>query len=152
MEVDPLRVLQMGNPFGTCLALGGFNSHSAVANAVDLNKRVLFGHDGDGRIVARALVAVDSTWRLVRFRTYTAVDDRGVRAAVVEAVRRYLIWFAERCRIPTSDDGIVPTLAARIWYDDGCVAWAPVPDDGGVSSLDARRAREMRYTGRIGSS
>jgi hypothetical protein len=152
METDPLRVLQMGNPFGTCLALGGFNSHSAVANAVDLNKRVLFGYDGGRRIVARTLIAIDSAWRLVHFHTYTAVDDRAVREQVLEAVRSYLLWLAEHCCIPVANDGQVPTLVAHAWYDDGCVAWGAAPEADPSRSLAAGQRHDLRYTDRIETS
>ena len=56
LETDLLRILQMGNYMGTCLSLGGGNAFSTVANACDLNKRVLYAANGAGTEV---LVAHD---------------------------------------------------------------------------------------------
>ena len=41
LERDPLHVLQMGNYFDTCLSFDDFNAFSTVANASELNKRVV---------------------------------------------------------------------------------------------------------------
>ncbi len=38
LEGDPLRILQMGNYFDTCLSIDRDTAFSTVANAVDANK------------------------------------------------------------------------------------------------------------------
>jgi len=38
---DPLEVFAMGTHFGTCLSPGSMSFFSVVANAADINKRVL---------------------------------------------------------------------------------------------------------------
>src|SRR6185436_3067257 len=43
LEEDPLEVMRMGIPFGTCLSLeDGSNAASTVLNAIEANKRVLY--------------------------------------------------------------------------------------------------------------
>lgn len=123
LETDPLRVLQMGNYFGTCLSADDFNAYSTVANAVEQNKRVLYATDAAGRVVGRKLVGLDAQGKLVGFHTYTGLGDETANAALREAVRRYLCAFARRCGLERSDSGTVPTLFAEDWYDDGATPW-----------------------------
>ncbi len=83
LETDPLRVLQMGNLFGTCLSVGDANDFATVANAVELNKRVLYMRNGAGAIVGRKLIGFALTRRaqqpalLLGFRSYGAGDEFG---------------------------------------------------------------------------
>ena len=73
LETNPLRVLQMGNLFSTCLSAGGINSFATVANAVEANKRVLYIRDRSGAIVGRRLIALGgSKPTLIGFRCYGA--------------------------------------------------------------------------------
>jgi hypothetical protein len=123
LETDPLAVLQMGNYFDTCLSFGGCNSYSTVANASDANKRVLYGRDGKGRIVARQLLALTIEYGLVGFHLYSTVDDPNIRLAIVKRVRAFVERFAVRCGLTLATEGTVPTLLATTWYDDGTVAW-----------------------------
>ncbi|MBL9127912.1 MAG: hypothetical protein JNL97_09715, partial [Verrucomicrobiales bacterium] len=74
-EDDPLRVLQMGNWFDTCLQRSGANNFSVIANAVEANKRVLYLRNVHGTVVGRKLVALvpeDDRGILIGFRTYGA--------------------------------------------------------------------------------
>src|SRR5690606_15637234 len=74
VEDDPLEVLRMGVPFDTCLSLrDGFNASSAVVNAVDVNKRVVYLRGEDGAILARQLLAVSEDLHLLRYRLYSAL-------------------------------------------------------------------------------
>src|SRR5206468_12716541 len=75
LERDPLRVLQMGNLFDTCLSFGGVNTFSTIANACELNKRVVYARDGLGRIAGRKLIGVTGEGTLFGFRTYTGLHD-----------------------------------------------------------------------------
>ncbi len=69
-ELDPLKVFQMGNLFGTCLSTEGINSHAVVANAVEVNKRVLFLRDSRGRVLGRKLIVLSRQGLLIGFRSY----------------------------------------------------------------------------------
>ncbi|MBN1674037.1 MAG: hypothetical protein JXR37_23505 [Kiritimatiellae bacterium] len=70
IETDPLKILQMGNLFDTCLSVDQYNAFSTVANAVEINKRVLYLKDGDGRTIGRKLVALSAQGVLFGFRSY----------------------------------------------------------------------------------
>jgi hypothetical protein len=69
LERDPLRILQMGNLFDTCLSFGGCNSFSTVANAAELNKRVIYATDNTGRVLGRKLIGLNAQHEIVGFRT-----------------------------------------------------------------------------------
>ena len=58
-ESDPIKILQMGNLFKTCLGLQGCNNFSTVANAVEVNKRVLYVRNGREQIIGRKLIFVN---------------------------------------------------------------------------------------------
>jgi len=72
LETDPLHVLQMGNYFGTCLALDGVNAFSTVANACEADKRVAYVRDARGAVIGRKLLLLTPLGRLVGFRSYGA--------------------------------------------------------------------------------
>jgi hypothetical protein len=57
-ETNPLRVLQMGNLFDTCLSTGESNAFSTIANAIEVNKRVLYIRNGRGNIIGRKLIGL----------------------------------------------------------------------------------------------
>lgn len=122
-ESDPLAILQMGNYFETCLSVRGCNAFAAVANACDLNKRVVYGRDGAGRVVARKLVCLDEEGRLVGFRTYVGLHDDTANTALETAMRDYVARFVAACGLQLVDDGSIPRLVSECWYDDGAVAW-----------------------------
>jgi hypothetical protein len=122
LERDPLGVLQMGNYFDTCLSFGQFNSFSTVANACELNKRVVYAYDGAGRVVGRKLIGINGEGKLVGFRTYSTLgEDEG--KALRAIFTRYCTEFAVRCGLELADEGSVPRLFAERWYDDGTVKW-----------------------------
>ncbi|MDQ2686720.1 MAG: hypothetical protein M3Y28_02520 [Armatimonadota bacterium] len=123
LERDPLHILQMGNYFDTCLSFGGFNAFSTVANACELNKRVVYARDGFGRIVGRKLIGINTEGELVGFHTYAALTDETGSRAVRAIMRRYVARFAADCGLTLSETGTVPTLLAEAWYDDGLAAW-----------------------------
>jgi hypothetical protein len=133
LERNPLRILQMGNYMQTCLSVGGGNAFSAVANACELNKRVVYATDGAGHVVARKLVAINAEGRLVGFHTYTTLGE--AESSQLRAIfPRYLRDFAAHCGLGMADDGVVPTLFAEAWYDDGCVAWDADQPQAGQST------------------
>ena len=123
LETDPLRILQMGNYFDTCLSFGEFNSFSTIANACELNKRVIYATDGRGGIVGRQLIGINQEGALVGFRTYTNLPTESESATLRSIFRRYATDLAAQCRLTLADQGTVPLLFATEWYDDGVVAW-----------------------------
>jgi hypothetical protein len=123
LECDPLCVLQMGNVMDTCLSFGGINSFSTVANACELNKRVIYATDGAGRVVGRKLIGINAEGKLVGFYTYSSLADEPARAALRAIFVRYAAAFAARCGLELADQGVVATLFAEAWYDDGVVPW-----------------------------
>jgi len=123
LETDPLHVLQMGNYFDTCLSFGQCNSYSTVANASELNKRVLYVTDTGGRVVGRKLLVINEGGELVGFRTYTSLGDAEQNRAVRAAVRRYCRRLARELGLPLGESGPFASLLTPHWYDDGCVSW-----------------------------
>ncbi|MBW3636841.1 MAG: hypothetical protein KY445_10350 [Armatimonadetes bacterium] len=126
LEACPLRILQMGNYFDTCLSRGGCNAFSSVANAVELNKRVVFARDAKGRVVGRQLLALSSEGRLLGFHVYASLE--GEKAAALRAAfGSYARDFAARCELELGDKGEVERLFVSDWYDDGTIAWSDLP-------------------------
>lgn len=122
-ERDPLQALRMGLPFDSCLAIdAGCNRHSAIINALDANKWVVYLRDPRGRILARQLVAISSDWRLVGYRVYTSI---GTGEGLIDAFADYARALAARCGIEPADHGQPETLNGRDWYDDGTLPWRP---------------------------
>ena len=119
LEDDPLAVLQMGAPFATCLAPGDFNYFSAVSNAADLNKRVLYARDPQGRVLGRCLLAISPRGEIV------VADYQNDRIQVFSTRGKFIRIFAK----PAGDDIRVidhPILVAERFYHplygdrDGC--------------------------------
>ena len=122
LENEPLGILQMGNRFDTCLSRGGCNAFAGVANAIELNKRVVYARDRKGHIVARQLWAVSSEFALVGFDVYSTYSDKecaGLEAHFAAHARE----FARSCGLELADAGEVEKLVAPQWYDDGVQAW-----------------------------
>lgn len=134
-EQDPLRILQMGNFFDTCLARSGGNNFSTVANAVEVNKRVLYVTNSGGAVIGRKLIAlVPAKDRavLVGFRSYGASTEGGpmdageYRGAWIKIVLDLLCARMAReagAAFPVSDDEASElSVKGRLfacWYNDG---------------------------------
>lgn len=114
LEDDPLVIMRMGTPFRTCLSPGGMNFFSAVVNALDVNKRVVFARQ-EGRIVGRCLLALTGEGRVLRFHGY-AHEDRARHDRTFTDIARRL---GEAIGGGTADDGAVAPLLWNDWYDDG---------------------------------
>ena len=65
LENIPLKVLQMGNLFGRCLSVDDSNAFSAIANAVEINKQVLYIRDSRGVVIGRKLIGLSPNGRLL---------------------------------------------------------------------------------------
>ncbi|MBB6052286.1 hypothetical protein [Armatimonas rosea] len=122
-ETDPLSVLQMGNYFETCLSFGSNNAFSTIANACDANKRVVYVRDDKGRVVARQLVALNDSGKLIGFRLYSTLAPEAYRALVPLALD-FVERFAAHCGLELGEGGEVASLLAPLWYDDGAITWA----------------------------
>jgi hypothetical protein len=122
LEEDPLEVLRMGIPFGTCLALDGVNAASTVMNAVDANKRVLYVRNAAGRVVARKLLAISNAFELVGYNLYLSLGGKtqlAIRSAVLDACTA----LAADVGVPLASRGEPTQIHEGFWYDDGTVAF-----------------------------
>lgn len=124
LEDDPQEELKMGSYFDTCLGLGGCNQHGAVANTLDINKRVAYLRDMSGKVLARQLLAISEQEELVPFCVYES--QGGDRWKECERVfREFDEHLASLLGLPLMAKGgeyEIKPLVARDWYDDG--AWA----------------------------
>lgn len=129
VECDRLRKLQMGTIFGTCLGAEGYNSHAAIANAIETNKHVLYVRDHRGTIVGRKLVVLDESTRFLwGFESYGAAMEAGdrrsqpwIKIALDILCRRLADATGARLRRSTSaffgKDGPGPmALFAKVYY------------------------------------
>jgi len=114
LEDDPLNVFAMGAHFGTCLRPGAMNFYSVVANAADINKRVLYARRTDGGVVGRCLLALSDIGELLAFEPYCHDSDIGFE----NLVRDFAMTLAGRMNTKLAAQGSVPTLVAPRWYDD----------------------------------
>ncbi|MBL8924236.1 MAG: hypothetical protein JNJ54_35635 [Myxococcaceae bacterium] len=121
IEHDPLEALRMGIPFGTCLSLtDGSNAGAAVLNAMEANKRVLYLRDQRGAIVGRKLIVISRDWKLLGYRTYSALE-REVQPAIEQAFEAFCQSIATDAKVPLGDGGAPENLHEGFWYDDGLV-------------------------------
>ncbi|MBT6774120.1 hypothetical protein HOA91_02005 [Candidatus Woesearchaeota archaeon] len=114
-EFDPLEIFQMGNYVqGSCLAINGVNPWSAVTNALDVNKRVLWAKDSQGNILARLLIAVDESNKLVRFPIYYSTHLN-----LNTFFDNYIKELAEKCGFEINGSGYdVKEILDVGWYRD----------------------------------
>lgn len=124
LEQDPLEVLRMGIPFGTCLSLeDGCNAASTVLNAFDANKRVLYVRGDSGKVVARKLLALGDDLQMLGYNLYLSVrggDEAAIRAAVDGMCRE----LARDAGTELAATGTPPQIHEGFWYDDGTVPFA----------------------------
>ena len=59
--------LLMGFHFQTCLTPGNVNFYSTLSNAVDINKKALYGKTATGQIIGRCLFALNDHGEVVTF-------------------------------------------------------------------------------------
>jgi hypothetical protein len=116
-EKDPLQIMRMGAPFDTCLAPGSFNFFSAVSNAADINKRVLYARDENGVIHGRCLLALTDDGELITFNVYAHTEWKAIRDAVAAYVRD----LADATGAVLAANGQIRELISSNWYDDGAI-------------------------------
>ncbi len=114
-EDDPLEIFQMGAPFGTCLTPGDFNFFSTLANAADINKRVLYARDDAGRIEGRCLFALSDGGGLLVFHAYCTNNS----LPFGQYVATLAVDLARRMNTVVVKSGHVSCLVSDDWYDDG---------------------------------
>lgn len=127
LECDPIKILEMGNYFDTCLSFGGFNSFATITNACDLNKRVLYAFDNRGNVIGRKLIAINMEGELVGFNTYTSVETKEGRIELRKLITKHIKEFAKKCGLKLSNQGEVAALSSKHWYDDGITKWSSKP-------------------------
>ncbi len=115
LEDDPLEIFRMGAHFKTCLSPGGLNYFSAFANAADVNKRVLYARDDDGRVLGRCLLALTAEGELLSFESYCHYGSLGFERISGD----FADQLARRMNTRRVARGRVPALVASNWYDDG---------------------------------
>jgi hypothetical protein len=116
-EDDPLEIFAMGAHFKTCLSPGQFNYFSVFANAADINKRVLYARDDEGRVLGRCLMALTASGAILVFHPYAHATS----LAFADRVREYAEALAAAMGTHVVSRGEVPRLVAPEWYDDGPV-------------------------------
>lgn len=117
LEDDPLEVLRMGAYFETCLAPRAFNFFSAVTNAADINKRVLYARNSLGQVRGRCLLALTDAGDIVTFHPYC----HDTREAFSTKVMQFVSELADSMRVVVVPAGGIRNLVALAWYDDGPV-------------------------------
>ncbi|MCC6808171.1 MAG: hypothetical protein IT381_12165 [Deltaproteobacteria bacterium] len=154
VEQDPLRVLQMGNLFATCLSVGNTNAFSTIANAAEINKRVLMLRDEERNVVGRKLIALSDAGVVYGFRSYGSPlhhkASGGPWAKIAFDLLSVAIAHAAGARFPTrgedekatNEDKALVLFAS--WYNDGTERfdfWATECADA-AGQVDRAKVRE----------
>lgn len=114
LEPDPLEILWMGEHFGTCLSFGGINFFSAVVNAADVNKRVLYARGPGGQVIGRALLALTDEGRILTYEPYCHRRDLDFGARV----SAFATALAADMGTTVAPRGAPRPLLFSRWYDD----------------------------------
>lgn len=115
VETDPFRYLFMGEyGFASCLSLRGPYVWSAVSNAIDVDKVVLWAKDEGDNIVGRRLIAL-TPQGIISYRTYANQYGLGLDSLF----ERFLSEYASHCGTTVTHDACVGPLLSDEWYDDG---------------------------------
>lgn len=122
------EILKMGTYVNSCLSLGSFNQYSAIANALDANKRVLYMRDANGQFLARQLLAITKDRKLACFEVYQSggCSDRQLILDFFSAVD---VAFAEELGvvIQVEQEYEIEKVVCKEWYDDGI--WNPLESE-----------------------
>ena len=112
---DVMDFLLMGFHFDTCLSPGDCNFFSTVTNAVDINKRVVYGKTESGNIIGRCLFALNDDGHILTYHRYAHDSDD----KFAESVDHFATELASAMNSRLTDRGTVASLVAKEWYDDG---------------------------------
>lgn len=119
-EDDPREVLQMGTRVGSCLGLGGCNSHAASALLLDANKRVIVARESEtGEFVARQIVAITTKLQLACFPVY----PYHITARIERLFLRYDLELGRKLELPIcpEEEPDVELLVAKDTYLDDTI-------------------------------
>lgn len=117
VETDPFQYLFMGEyGFASCLSMHGSYFWSAVSNAIDVDKAVIWAKEPGGNIVGRRLIAL-TPGGIVSYRTYS--NYRGL--ALDGFFRDFIREYAAHCNTVCARKGKVGPLLSDNWYDDCAV-------------------------------
>jgi hypothetical protein len=117
VESDPFEILFMGEyGFASCLSLRGSNAWSAVSNAIDIDKTIVWAREPGGNVVGRRLLALMPEG-VVMFRTYT--NRHGL--ALDRAFDEFVVAYAAHCGTAVAHGGHPGPLLSDRWYDDGAL-------------------------------
>lgn len=109
------EVFHMGDHFQTCLSRGGVNFFSVVANAADINKRVLYFFDTEGNVLGRCLLAISDQGQLLRFYLYSHLPSEAINTCL----QAFMSELVQQMGAQLGLTGTVAKLLAANWYDDG---------------------------------
>lgn len=112
---DIFEVFRMGDHFQTCLSRGGVNFFSVVANAADINKRILYFFDEQQQVIGRCLLAISDQGELVRFYLYSHLPHKALEPCLQLSVSELV----QRMNIQLGAGGTISKLVSTAWYDDG---------------------------------
>jgi len=78
LETDPRRIILMGELFQTCLSLDGSFNYAVVPYLVDMNKKVIYMKDREGKIIARARLDIsdEGNMRLMKVYFHRKIKNR----------------------------------------------------------------------------
>ncbi len=117
VESDPFEILFMGEyGFASCLSLRGSNAWSAVSNAIDVDKTVVWAREPGGNVVGRRLLALLPEG-VAAFRTY--VNRHGL--ALDAWMDAFVGEYAAYCGTRVIHGGRPAPLLSDRWYDDGAL-------------------------------
>ena len=116
----------MGTYVGSCLGLGGICAYSAVAVALDMNKRVVYARNAARAVVARQVLAISDAEELVCFEVYPWGIGKELKQVFAEYDRAFAKVLDLEIHDPHAEEnGGPPTdvalLLATHWWDDS--AW-----------------------------
>jgi len=139
-ESRPVEKLLMGYYFDTCLSPDGCNFFSAVVNAIDINKRILYGRDGKGDVIGRCLFAIGDADTVVAFRPYS----HGAKLQFEEHVQQFANELANEMGTVVSHSDHVSAVVGPRWYDDGAHDLGnSITSDNSRARVAVRRATEQ---------
>jgi len=140
-ERNLLKILHMGNYFGSCLSVGDMNDFSTIANAVEINKQVLWIKNSKGKIVGRKLIVLNQFGELYGFNSYgAALKSQNPQPWYKIIFDLYCLKLMKLCNgnlcnKRKEEDQMV--LFSK-WYDDGIERF-----DGWV--MDLQRDKNISY-------
>ena len=155
VEKDPLEIYQMGTYFNTCLAQGGCNETSVLANAAQANLQVIYARTEDGSPVGRQLIAINQQMKLVGYNCYVNTDQLWKNAKLAEPKFEQIVSefarFAARIagaanvEVCFDDNPTAPeSIGNLFWYDDGVHQWDQAMAEE-QKRIKARKATTLEY-------